>query len=45
MGSEHKGGANFLYADGHVQFIEDTINKTIYDGLATYAGAENIEGY
>jgi hypothetical protein len=28
-----------------VQFIEDTINKTIYDGLATYAGGENIEGY
>jgi prepilin-type N-terminal cleavage/methylation domain-containing protein/prepilin-type processing-associated H-X9-DG protein len=45
MGSEHKGGANFLYGDGHVQFLEDTINKTIYDGLATYNGGENIEGY
>jgi prepilin-type N-terminal cleavage/methylation domain-containing protein/prepilin-type processing-associated H-X9-DG protein len=45
MGSEHKGGANFLYGDGHVQFIEDAINKTIYDGLATYNGAENIEDY
>jgi prepilin-type N-terminal cleavage/methylation domain-containing protein/prepilin-type processing-associated H-X9-DG protein len=38
-------GANFLYGDGHVQFIDDTINKTIYDGLATYNGGENIEGY
>jgi prepilin-type processing-associated H-X9-DG protein len=45
MGSEHKGGANFLFGDGHVAFIEDTISKTIYDGLATYNGAENIEGY
>ena len=40
FGSEHPGGAYFLIADGSVQFLEDTIDFTIYQGLATIDGGE-----
>jgi prepilin-type N-terminal cleavage/methylation domain-containing protein/prepilin-type processing-associated H-X9-DG protein len=38
--SDHPGGAHFGYADGSVHFINDTIDFTIYQGLATKAGQE-----
>ena len=42
--SHHIGGAQFVFADGHVRFIANGINKGVYYGLATIAGNEWIEG-
>jgi prepilin-type N-terminal cleavage/methylation domain-containing protein/prepilin-type processing-associated H-X9-DG protein len=35
FGSDHPGGANFVFGDGHVVFIADTISKKLYDSMAT----------
>jgi prepilin-type processing-associated H-X9-DG protein len=40
--SLHPGGAQFLFADGHVQFISTTINLTIFKALSTRAGGETV---
>jgi prepilin-type processing-associated H-X9-DG protein len=40
--SEHSGGANFLFADGHVQFLQTTMNHEVYMALSTRAGGEPI---
>jgi prepilin-type N-terminal cleavage/methylation domain-containing protein/prepilin-type processing-associated H-X9-DG protein len=40
--SNHTGGLQFAFADGHVQFISDTINLTVYRGLSTYNGGEIV---
>src|SRR5262249_18707219 len=37
-GSFHAGGINFLWADGHVSMIPDTIDQTIFAALGTIAG-------
>jgi prepilin-type N-terminal cleavage/methylation domain-containing protein/prepilin-type processing-associated H-X9-DG protein len=38
FGSDHGGsGANFLYGDGHVEFISDDIDYDLYQELATTA--------
>jgi prepilin-type N-terminal cleavage/methylation domain-containing protein/prepilin-type processing-associated H-X9-DG protein len=39
--SRHSGGANFSYGDGHVTFLQDSIDLTVYKSLATRAGGEN----
>ena len=39
--SRHPGGANFAYGDGHITFLPDSIDLTVYKGLATRAGGEN----
>jgi prepilin-type N-terminal cleavage/methylation domain-containing protein/prepilin-type processing-associated H-X9-DG protein len=46
FGSEHPDGGHFLYADGHVSFIQDTINLQTYRALSTRAGrkAPIVEG-
>jgi len=36
--SDHPGGAQFLYADGHVEFISDGIDLDTYQNLSTIAG-------
>jgi prepilin-type processing-associated H-X9-DG protein len=36
--SDHAGGANFLFADAHVEFIADDIDLNTYQNLSTYAG-------
>ena len=36
FGSDHPQGANFLFGDGHVLFIPDSISKGNYDAMATY---------
>jgi prepilin-type N-terminal cleavage/methylation domain-containing protein/prepilin-type processing-associated H-X9-DG protein len=45
--SFHPGGVNVLMADGHVQFIKNSINQTTWWGLGTIAGGEVIssDGY
>jgi prepilin-type N-terminal cleavage/methylation domain-containing protein/prepilin-type processing-associated H-X9-DG protein len=45
FGSFHAGGTHFAFCDGHVAFINDTIDYTrIYHWLATIAGGETIPG-
>ncbi|MBN1395136.1 MAG: DUF1559 domain-containing protein [Pirellulales bacterium] len=44
FGSFHSGGAHFVFADGHVAFLNDTINLNTYQALSTYAGGEIISG-
>lgn len=40
--SQHPGGANVLFCDGHVQFISDSIQLPIWQAHATYAAQETI---
>ncbi len=40
--SRHKGGVNFLFADGSVRFIKDSIAQETFLGLATRDGQEVI---
>ena len=40
FGSLHPGGAHFSYADGHVVFLSDSIDFTVYQDLSTKAGGE-----
>ena len=42
FGSDHPGGANFVFGDGHVKFIVDIVSKTAYDAMATIDAGENI---
>jgi prepilin-type N-terminal cleavage/methylation domain-containing protein/prepilin-type processing-associated H-X9-DG protein len=44
FGSEHSGGANFTFADGHVAFLSETIDTDLYQGLSTITGDEPISG-
>jgi len=38
--SLHGGGANYVFADGHVAFLPETIDYQTYRALATRAGGE-----
>jgi len=40
--SYHPGGANVLMADGHVQFIKDSVNQRTWWSLGTIDGGEVI---
>jgi prepilin-type N-terminal cleavage/methylation domain-containing protein/prepilin-type processing-associated H-X9-DG protein len=40
--SLHPGGANFLMADGHVQFLKASINPYTYNALGSRMGGEVI---
>ena len=40
--SNHPGGANFLFCDGSVKFLKETLNWTVYQALGTRAGGEVI---
>ena len=42
--SQHPGGVNFLFADGHVAFLKTTTPNRTFRALATRAGAEVISG-
>jgi prepilin-type N-terminal cleavage/methylation domain-containing protein/prepilin-type processing-associated H-X9-DG protein len=37
FGSEHSGGANFVYVDGHVSFISENVVHSIYQNTASIA--------
>jgi len=39
--SQHTGGVNFLFCDGHVQFISATIDKKLYNQLGCRNDGQN----
>ena len=43
--SLHVGGANFAFADGHVQFLSTSMDKGTYRSLSTRAGGETLGGF
>jgi prepilin-type N-terminal cleavage/methylation domain-containing protein/prepilin-type processing-associated H-X9-DG protein len=40
--SLHVGGANFVFADGHVQFLSTSMDKGTFRALSTRTGSETI---
>jgi len=40
--SFHSGGGNFLFADGHVQFVPESVSLTTFAALCTAAGGEVV---
>jgi prepilin-type N-terminal cleavage/methylation domain-containing protein/prepilin-type processing-associated H-X9-DG protein len=40
--SDHPGGGNFLYADGSVHFLNESIALLLYQQLSTIAGGEVV---
>ena len=43
--SRHPGGAQFVYVDGHVEFIADEIDLATYQDLSTKNGKPNVLDY
>jgi prepilin-type N-terminal cleavage/methylation domain-containing protein/prepilin-type processing-associated H-X9-DG protein len=43
--SAHTGGVNFLFCDGSVHFLRDTIDLTTYKALGSRAGGEVVGDY
>jgi prepilin-type N-terminal cleavage/methylation domain-containing protein/prepilin-type processing-associated H-X9-DG protein len=41
--SFHPGGANVCFADGHVQFVKQTVSITVLAALVTAAGGEVVD--
>ncbi|RCS52650.1 DUF1559 domain-containing protein [Bremerella cremea] len=44
FGSRHPAGTNFVFADGSVHLITETIDVAVYQALATRAGGEMVSG-
>jgi prepilin-type N-terminal cleavage/methylation domain-containing protein/prepilin-type processing-associated H-X9-DG protein len=40
--SRHPGGTNFLFADGSVRMLKNTIDLLVYQSLSTRAGGESL---
>jgi prepilin-type N-terminal cleavage/methylation domain-containing protein/prepilin-type processing-associated H-X9-DG protein len=43
FGSFHPNGGHFVFADGHVQFLTNSIDTITYQGLSTFAGGETLD--
>ena len=41
--SRHPGGVNVAFADGHVQFVSDTVDRTVWQAISTIAGGEVVQ--
>ena len=42
--SDHPNGGLFLLCDGSVQFINDSVDMSVYTGLSTIQGGESVQG-
>jgi prepilin-type N-terminal cleavage/methylation domain-containing protein len=42
--SDHPNGGLFLLCDGSVQFLNDSIDMSVYTGLSTIQGGESVQG-
>lgn len=42
--SNHPGGVQFVFGDGHVTMLSETIDRKIYSALGTRAGGEVVSG-
>lgn len=42
FGSQHPGGAQFAFGDGHVSFLSETIDMNAYQALSTRNGGESV---
>jgi prepilin-type N-terminal cleavage/methylation domain-containing protein/prepilin-type processing-associated H-X9-DG protein len=42
VNSNHPNGANVLFADGHVQFVKNNVNRVVWLGIGTRAGGEVV---
>jgi len=42
--SYHPGGANALYADGHVRWVNSTVDASVWHALGTRQGGEIVPG-
>ena len=42
LGSGHYGGANHLFFDGSVHFLQSDIDRKVYRGLLTANGGEAV---
>jgi prepilin-type processing-associated H-X9-DG protein len=40
--SLHPGGCNFLFGDGSVRFVKETVNPAVFSALASRAGGEVV---
>lgn len=38
FGSDHPGGAQFVFVDGHVEFVSENVDSAAYNARATIAG-------
>jgi prepilin-type N-terminal cleavage/methylation domain-containing protein/prepilin-type processing-associated H-X9-DG protein len=43
--SQHEGGSQFLFADGHVRFISENVDLRLYKGAATFRGNEVLDEF
>jgi prepilin-type processing-associated H-X9-DG protein len=43
--SRHAGGVNVVFGDGSVRFVQQNINNTLWQALATAAGGEVLANF